>query len=56
MFWRDLQAVFRESFVTYAAHVSTYLLEFLEVIKLYSAYVIEDSLKMAKSGRNMLEN
>jgi len=34
MFRSDLSAIFRESSVTYAANVSTYLLEFSEVIRL----------------------
>jgi len=34
MFQADLSAIFRKSFMPYAAHVSNYLLDFLHVIKL----------------------
>jgi len=33
MYWPDLLAIFWESCVTYVVYVSTYLLEFSQVIK-----------------------
>jgi len=48
MFRPDLQAIFRESFMTYVTYVSTYPLEFSHVIKLL-LYLLTYSMEQSPS-------